>query len=475
MPDKKKFSPMHGLDLMTEDEKRRYYYDACEHYGVPPELNLLQFIWLENSEGNGKNLVLYARRGFTDVMRSNHGISVDEMKETVGDGFIMFTAKGHDKSGRTDVAVGSAFTRDKHGRAISDAIMTAQTRASRRLTLQFVGGGLLDESEVTGGSQTVSTVSEPLKNIIHIPTAHPNEAPGSDITEQVMGAITQTQIAAPIDALEAKAAAFFAAEAAAKAAPVVEEHVPATFAPVITRIEEKIADLHSEEPVKKKRRRRSTAVVLETPGLKIEESDNVPCDMTPALNVGKVDFTPAQLEACEALKRSLPKLKEVSAEDDEIIQMEAALAAAKAKKRTDALKAKKAAAPTEPVFYPEVATFTLPTVVAPAASVTMVAGGPPLVIKDLPKDVQMKEFKNRLFAYTNDILPKGGMKGSEGIGGVEYKIKAFVSLMFPQTQEVKHLTVNQWEIFLGYMDEKLAELGQPGLVALIDQKLGVKA
>jgi hypothetical protein len=449
---KRKFVPMTGLENLTEAEKLEYYTNACEFFNVPVELNLLEFLWLDSGIGT-KNLVLYAKRGATDIMRASHGIHIDEIKEAINGDFVTFTAKGHDSTGRSDVAIGAAYIRGLTGRNLTNELMTGQTRATRRLTLQLVGGGLLDESEVTAGSQTVSTQSEPLKNLIYIPTARPNEAPGRDIT-------------------------------------VTAESVTATFAPVITRIEEKIADLHSEEPVKKKRRRRSTAVVLETPGLKIEESDNIPCNAQAEMFPAPMDIhtdiqtdiqatsapTPAQLAARKALELSLPKLREVSAtlEDDEITQMEVALATAKAKKRVDTIKAQKAAAPTEPVFYPEHATFTLPIMASPIAPCTQPVAVPPPVIKDLPKDVQMKEFKNRLFAYTNDILPKGGMKGSEGIGGVEYKIKAFVKLMFSQT-EVKYLTVNQWEIFLGYMDEKLAELGQLGLVALIDQRLGVKA
>jgi len=128
--EKQKFVPLTGLDNLSETEKHDYYVNCCAHYGIPAELNLLQFMWLDSNDGTGeKHLVLYAKRGATDLMRGVHGISVDEIKETLGDGFVMFTAKGHDKTGRTDVAVGSANLKGLSGKHLDNALMTAQTRA----------------------------------------------------------------------------------------------------------------------------------------------------------------------------------------------------------------------------------------------------------------------------------------------------------------------------------------------------------
>ena len=62
----------------------------------------------------------------------------------------------------------------------------------------------------------------------------------------------------------------------------------------------------------------------------------------------------------------------------------------------------------------------------------------------------------------------------EGIGGVERKVALYVQTMFADAKETRFLTVNQWETFLGFLDEKLKELGAEGLVKLINQKIGAK-
>jgi hypothetical protein len=99
---------------------------------------------------------------------------------------------------------------------------------------------------------------------------------------------------------------------------------------------------------------------------------------------------------------------------------------------------------------------------------------PPRVeLKDQPNAEQIKVFKDRLFNYTNIILKQGKMIPCEGIGGIAQKMLFFVKAMFA-TAETKHLTVNQWESFLGFLDEKYAEIGAEGLVKLINQKIGAK-
>lgn len=70
---------------------------------------------------------------------------------------------------------------------------------------------------------------------------------------------------------------------------------------------------------------------------------------------------------------------------------------------------------------------------------------------DLPTDEQLKSFRSRLFNYTNEILPKGGMVPTDGIGGRAMKIRLYTQKLLNIT-DLKNLTTAQWEIFLTNMD-----------------------
>src|SRR5690606_13039724 len=55
---------------------------------------------------------------------------------------------GRDKTGREDVATGAVSIAGLKGDALANAVMKAETKAKRRLTLSLAGLGWLDESEV---------------------------------------------------------------------------------------------------------------------------------------------------------------------------------------------------------------------------------------------------------------------------------------------------------------------------------------
>ena len=87
----------------------------------------------------------------------------------------------------------------------------------------------------------------------------------------------------------------------------------------------------------------------------------------------------------------------------------------------------------------------------------------PTVIPELPNDTQMKTFRDRLFTYTNTILPQAGMVPSENIGGIGMKVRIFAQQKFGQV--LNQLTVSQWtEMFKLFDSTSPAEL-----VKLIDE------
>ena len=175
-----------NLDKLTEQEREQYYQDVCKAVGLPPELRLLEFILVDGGDGQRK-LVLYALKGATEHLRKINGISITNLVKDVGDGYIAWIATGTDKTGRTEMSTGAASTRGVSGEGLAKAVALAQTRAVRRMTLQFIGAGILDESEINEKTTNISSVTTLPTPIM--PSVAPSSAPA-----QVIESVTPTQV-----------------------------------------------------------------------------------------------------------------------------------------------------------------------------------------------------------------------------------------------------------------------------------------
>lgn len=132
-----------GGDLSRLDPHDRmlYYKAVCESVGLNPFTRPFDYIQL-----SGK-LTLYAKRDATDQLRKIHGVSIAKLeRETVG-GLYIVTAHAVDKTDRTDASSGAVNIEGLRGEAKANAIMKAETKAKRRVTLSICGLGMLDESE----------------------------------------------------------------------------------------------------------------------------------------------------------------------------------------------------------------------------------------------------------------------------------------------------------------------------------------
>lgn len=183
-----KFIPIYDLESLNEQQRQDYVKAVCEHMGVPSNLNLVMLAYLDEQDGP-RRLVAYAKRGATEIVRDQRGINVTDLTSKEVGGSIVFTATGKDSKGRQEMSTGAKFIAGLTGKDLDDAIMTAQTRATRRMTLQFIGAGILDESEVN----PKNTVE--LKNTTPVivppqPTVTPSTAPGKDITALASTVIT---------------------------------------------------------------------------------------------------------------------------------------------------------------------------------------------------------------------------------------------------------------------------------------------
>jgi hypothetical protein len=130
------------LSELNAAQRADYYTAVCRSLGLNPLTKPFEFLTL-----NGK-LRLYALRDCTDQLRRLHGISIYiTNRERIGDIYIV-TARAKDRTGREDESTGAVPLGTLKGDALANALMKAETKAKRRVTLSIAGLGWLDETEL---------------------------------------------------------------------------------------------------------------------------------------------------------------------------------------------------------------------------------------------------------------------------------------------------------------------------------------
>jgi len=130
------------LSELNAAQRADYYTAVCRSLGLNPLTKPCEFLIL-----NGK-LRLYALRDCTDQLRRLHGISIYiTNRERMGDIYIV-TARAKDRTGREDESTGAVPLGNLKGDALANALMKAETKAKRRVTLSIAGLGWLDETEL---------------------------------------------------------------------------------------------------------------------------------------------------------------------------------------------------------------------------------------------------------------------------------------------------------------------------------------
>jgi hypothetical protein len=149
------------LKGLNSDQKVKYYSNICKALGLNPLSKPFDLITLQGKE------IMYANKGAAEQLRKIHKISIVEMIKSQKETMYEVTVKAQDATGRYEIASGavSIIYPDKiktgdgwkdnpkagklyNGEDMSIAIMKAETKAKRRVTLALCGMGMLDESEL---------------------------------------------------------------------------------------------------------------------------------------------------------------------------------------------------------------------------------------------------------------------------------------------------------------------------------------
>lgn len=134
---------IHGdLRALTPAQKVVYYNQVCDSIGLNPLTQPFQYLVL-----NGKE-ILYARRDATEQLRKLHAVSIVIAAREVTEGIYVVTARASLLNGRTDESIGAVAIETLKGENRANAMMKAETKAKRRVTLAICGLGMLDETEV---------------------------------------------------------------------------------------------------------------------------------------------------------------------------------------------------------------------------------------------------------------------------------------------------------------------------------------
>lgn len=144
------------LARLSEADRIVYYNAVCRSIGLNPLTRPLEYITL-----NGK-LTLYFRRDATDQIRTLRGISILTLTPSHTGDLLVVVATGRTPDGRQDSATGVVNAKGLYGENLANAMMKAETKAKRRLTLSLAGLGFLSAEEVEDIRADADTVAPPV-------------------------------------------------------------------------------------------------------------------------------------------------------------------------------------------------------------------------------------------------------------------------------------------------------------------------
>lgn len=155
-----------NLAELTPAQRVEYYVGVCRSLGLNELTQPFAYIVLNDK------LTLYAKRDATDQIRRNQQITVAIIGREIVDQIYVVTARATTPDGRSDESIGAVplvkesgtwktnpdtkkrfFDKDGQTTPLApderaNAIMKAETKAKRRVTLSIAGLGWADETEV---------------------------------------------------------------------------------------------------------------------------------------------------------------------------------------------------------------------------------------------------------------------------------------------------------------------------------------
>jgi hypothetical protein len=130
------------LSKLSPEQRVSHYLAVCKSTGLNPLTKPFDYLQL-----SGK-LILYARKDSTDQLRNLHSVSITKLEREIINDVYTVTAYAKAGDGREDSSIGAVNIKGVTGDALANAMMKAETKAKRRVTLSICGLGWLDETEI---------------------------------------------------------------------------------------------------------------------------------------------------------------------------------------------------------------------------------------------------------------------------------------------------------------------------------------
>ncbi len=129
------------LSKLDQKQKVEYYQKYCTALGLNPITQPFSILKL-----NGKEKLYCGREG-TAQLSKVHNVSHDIVSTETQSGVYIVKAKAS-QNNRHTTSTGVVFIENLKGESLCNALMKAETKAKRRATLDLLGLGMLDETEV---------------------------------------------------------------------------------------------------------------------------------------------------------------------------------------------------------------------------------------------------------------------------------------------------------------------------------------
>ena len=130
------------LSKLNSDQRMTFIKALCDQSRISYLGQPFQYLLL-----NGK-VTLYTTKNCTDQLRAVHNISIKIVAREKHDGIYIVTARAELPNGRQDESTGAVWIQKASGHDLANALMKAETKAKRRVTLSLMGIGYMDESEL---------------------------------------------------------------------------------------------------------------------------------------------------------------------------------------------------------------------------------------------------------------------------------------------------------------------------------------
>lgn len=132
------------LSRLSAIQRVEYYNGYCSRLGLDPYTKPFDLLKL-----NGREILYCTRSGaqqLNKLHQVSHQITSREINEAAG--VYVVTARASLPDGRFTESLGAANINGLKGDAWGNAAMKAETKAKRRATLDLLGLGVLDETEI---------------------------------------------------------------------------------------------------------------------------------------------------------------------------------------------------------------------------------------------------------------------------------------------------------------------------------------